>query len=59
MQDDKDVIRRVLDGHVPLVLISPENLTSNPIFRNMLLSRVYKENIVTLVIDEAHCIKTW
>ena len=28
-------------------------------FHNMLLSAPYKEKLVVLVIDEAHCVKTW
>ena len=43
----------------PVVYISPESLICNPMFRNMLLSPVYKEKLVALVIDEAHCVKTW
>lgn len=31
----------------------------NQKYRNMLLSKPYKENLVALVIDEAHCVKTW
>ena len=55
-QNDKDTVKRVVEGSVPLVLISPENITSNPLFRGMLLK---KEKLVTFVIDEAHCIKAW
>ena len=28
-------------------------------YRNMLLSQVYKDKIIGLVVDEAHCVKTW
>lgn len=28
-------------------------------FRKMLSSAPYRENLVALVIDEAHCVKTW
>jgi bloom syndrome protein len=28
-------------------------------YRNMILSPVYKEKLVGMVIDEAHCVKTW
>ena len=58
-QNDKDTVKRVVEGSVPLVLISPENITSNPLFRGMLLKKAYKEKLVTFVIDEAHCIKAW
>ena len=28
-------------------------------YRSMLLSQGYKENMSALVVDEAHCVKTW
>lgn len=58
-QTDRDVVKSIVHGDVPLVLISPENIILNPLFYNMLLSQTYKERLVALVVDEAHCIKTW
>uniref|UniRef100_A0A1X7VKG1 Helicase ATP-binding domain-containing protein n=1 Tax=Amphimedon queenslandica TaxID=400682 RepID=A0A1X7VKG1_AMPQE len=58
-QTDEDAIRSVLTGKVQLVYISPENIMCNPLFRNMILSPLYKEKLVALVVDEAHCVKTW
>lgn len=49
----------ILKGEVQLVYISPESLLHNIKFRKMLLSAPYRENLVALVIDEAHCVKTW
>ena len=46
----------MLNGEVQLVYIMPENAIDNPM---MLVSEKYKENLVALVIDEAHCIKLW
>ena len=53
------VLKAVTDGSIQLVFISPESRLHNLTFRNMLLSTVYKDNLVALAIDEAHCIKTW
>lgn len=54
------VIQRVLEGKLQLLYISPENLLNNARYRSLLLSpRRYKEKISALVVDEAHCIKTW
>lgn len=58
-QTDSTCITRVLRGDVQLLYISPESLICNPMYRNMLLSPIYKDKLVALVIDEAHCVKTW
>ena len=58
-QTNKGVISSILKGNVQLVYISPESLVCNPFYRNMLLSPVYKEKLIGLVIDEAHCVKSW
>ena len=58
-QTDKEVSKRVLNGKVQLIFITPENIVENPMFRNMLVSKIFKENLVALVVDEAHCIKMW
>ena len=58
-QIDKTAITRVMKGQVQLVYISPESMICNPMYWNMLLSRVYKEKLVAFVIDEVHCVKTW
>lgn len=54
-----DVKSKVLKGEVQLVFISPENLLCNPLYRNMLLTDHYKDLLVGVAIDEAHCVKTW
>ena len=59
LQTDDDAVGRVAKGQHELVLVSPENLYYNRTLREMLLSTVYKENLVALVVDEAHCIHTW
>lgn len=58
-QEDENCIKKVLQGKVQLVYISPESLLNNCSFRNMLLSPTYKTKLRALVIDEAHCVKTW
>jgi len=58
-QTDSAVINRVLKGDLQLLYISPENLLNNDKYRSMLLTTQYKENMIALAVDEAHCIKTW
>lgn len=53
-QSDDSAIEKVLCGAVQLLYISPESLVCNPIFLNMILSPVYKEKMIALVMDEAH-----
>ena len=58
-QEDARAISTVLRGEAQLLFISPESILMNIKYRNMLLSKSYKENLVALVIDEAQCVKTW
>lgn len=51
--------RKVICGEVQIVLISPENAIENPMYRSMFLSTKYKHDMVALVVDEAHCVRTW
>ena len=51
--------KRITKGEVKLVFVSPESIITNASYRGMLLSRTYKEKLVALAIDEAHCVKTW
>jgi len=58
-QEDKTALSRVINGEVQLVYISPENVICNPKYRWMLLSPEYKQNLIGIAVDEAHCVKTW
>ena len=39
--------------------MSPEALLADDRWRYMLMSPMYKENLMGLVVDEAHCVKKW
>lgn len=39
--------------------VSPERLLTDSEMRDMLHSPLYKEHLVGVVIDEAHCVKKW
>ena len=58
-QQDHSAIARVKEGQVQLMYISPESLLTNHLWRELLRSDVYRENLVAFVVDEAHCVKQW
>ena len=58
-QSDASAQKKVLNAEVQIVLISPENVILNPVYRNMFLSHVYKHRMIALVVDEAHCVRSW
>ena len=51
--------KKVLNGEVQLVFITPENIIEHRVYWEMLLSSVYQNNLITLAVDEAHCVKSW
>lgn len=48
----QDSLRRVLDGDVQLVYISPEAILTNVKYREMLRTQVYHDRLVAFVVDE-------
>ena len=58
-QIDAAVKEKVRRGEVQLVYITPESIIDTSIYRDMLLSPPYQDKLVALVVDEAHCVKTW
>ena len=57
-EDDK-AVADICEGKFQIVYISPESLLTDARWRDMLLSPVYRDNLVGLVVDEAHCVKKW
>ncbi len=56
---DDDVEADICTGEYQLVYMSPEALLNDDRWRDMLSNSVYQENLVALVVDEAHCVKKW
>ena len=50
---------KVCRGNYQLVYMSPEALLTDERWRDMLISPVYRQHLVALVVDEAHCVKKW
>ncbi|CAB3991929.1 Hypothetical predicted protein [Paramuricea clavata] len=51
--------RKLRDGRYHIVFAHPETLISSKYGWELLLSQQYQENVVGIVIDEAHCILDW
>ena len=55
-QDYPAAVKRVVEGKVQLVFISPENSERHSLSKH---AADAVQKLVPLVVDEAHCIKTW
>ena len=58
-QADPAAKNKVLKGEAQLVFITPESIIRNSVYRNILMSPVYTQKPVGVVVDEAHCVMTW
>ncbi len=57
--NSSDKMAQVAEGKYQVIYISPELLLTEDTWRDMLLSPLYKEHLVGLIVDEAHCVKKW
>ena len=44
---------------IGFAFVSPESSLCNPQWGEMLASKIYKERLIGIAIDEAHCITHW
>lgn len=56
---DSDTLQRILEGQYQILFFSPEELVADCQWRDMLVTAHYQQNVVALVVDEAHCVKNW
>jgi len=49
----------IKNGDFQVVFSSPESLFLSTEWKSMLSSKVYRENLVGFIVDEAHCVKKW
>ena len=54
--EDEKLMR---NGYYHIVFAHPESLISTKYGRELLMSKIYQENVVAIVVDEAHCILDW
>lgn len=59
IREDKDLDLKNEKGECSVVFSSPEFIQGNGRSRRMLSSDVYKNNLIGIVVDEAHCISHW
>ena len=50
---------QVENGEISLVFMSPESMITGCRWREMFRSAIYQENLVDVVVDEAHCVDKW
>ena len=55
--ESEGVKNDVMKGKYSIVLLSPEMTMSK--WRSLLLTRVYQQRLVGVVVDEAHCVVKW
>ena len=56
---EDDVSQRLHEVAFQVVMFSPEALLCSDTWRDMLQSPVYQDNVVAVVVDEAHLVKKW
>ena len=56
---NRSTMNDAASGKAQFRFISPESFLRSSEFRDMLLSSLFQKQLVTIVVDEAHCIKTW
>jgi len=50
--------RDVVNGNTSIVFAHPEALLSKE-GRELMGSKVFQENVVACIVDEAHCVELW
>ena len=58
-QTDANAVLKVKNGDCQLIYISPESMLAVPYWRQMFQSTVYQDNLVCVIIDEAHFVEKW
>ena len=56
---DEGFLGPLKEGKPQIIYLHPEVAVSNRQCRELFLSTLYQENVVAVVVDEAHCIIEW
>ena len=58
-EEDPEIIQQVINGNYIIVFGSPECMLSTPTWRGIFNTQSFKELLIGVAIDEAHCITQW
>ncbi len=50
--------QRIREGKFQVILMSPNALFSGT-WKHILSTKIFRENLVGTIVDEAHCVKKW
>ena len=51
--------QKLYEGGYQILFFSPEAVVCDDTWREMIQTKVYKDNIIAFIIDEAHLVKKW
>ena len=57
--NDQSIASNIASSQFQILYLSPESLLKSDALRDVLQNPHHQENLVALVIDEAHCVKKW
>ena len=57
--NDPEIIQQVIDGYYLVVYCSPECVLSTSTWRGIFGASTFREKLIGVAIDEAHCITQW
>ncbi|XP_070547945.1 uncharacterized protein [Ptychodera flava] len=57
--EETDDLKLIETGDIHVLFAHPEAIVSNKDGRSLLISRKYRENLVAVAVDEAHCCIDW
>lgn len=58
-QDNREILRNIENNQYQIIMTSPEMILNNNEVRRCIQDEKVKKRIVSVVIDEAHCIASW
>ena len=58
-EGDPETVQQVINGVYNVIYCSPECLLSVPIWRGIFQCENFKKMLISVAIDEAHCIVQW